>query len=177
MEKNLNSFEKKEHKPSSVVIDLMIENERNVFSMKLIFRSLGYLLITMLLNYIRKDYSLWIVWPLIIIQFSLYFSIFILCFSRVKVIGLNKYIAFFLLIVLTFIGRIENFEIIVIPLMMIIMLIVSYRNKRLSEESKLNLKNELKNENCKKSDSEVIDYDEIAKFVKSEYLNDEKEKT
>ncbi|MDO6852110.1 hypothetical protein Q4599_00855 [Cellulophaga lytica] len=137
-------IEKNKSEPSNVVKTLMLENERNVFSMKLIFRLIGYLLITILLNSIRQTSSLYIVWTLIIIQFLLYFSIFILCFNRSKVFGLNKNIAFIIFVLLAFLGRVESLEIIIFPLMAIIMLFLSYKNKKLSPAAEYHLLNNSK---------------------------------
>lgn len=128
---------KDDYKFSNVVPTLILENERNVFAYKLIFRSISYLLISILLNSIRQSTSPWIVWTLIIIQFSLYFSIFILCYKRISVCGLNKNISIILFVALAIIGRIENFEVVLIPLIVVIMLIISSLNKKLSPDSEL----------------------------------------
>lgn len=136
-EQKEDTSDKNDYKFSNVVPDLILENERNVFAYKLIFRSISYLLISILLNSIRQSTSLWILWSLIIIQFSLYFLIFILCYNRVKICGLNKNISFYLFLALAIIGRIENFEVVLIPLMVVIMLIVSSLNKKLSPNSEL----------------------------------------
>jgi len=110
--------------------------ENRLFWVKIIGSSVGYLLITLWLNNIRGTASLWFVWVLIIIQFALYFSIFISGYQRSKIFGLNKNLALVIFIILTVLGRINNWELVVIPLLVIVMLILSASNKRISEKGK-----------------------------------------
>ena len=75
-----------------------------------------------------------VVWVLIIIQFALYFSIFIAGYQRSKVFGLNKNIALVLFILLAVLGRVNDWELIIIPLLVVIMLVFSTKNKKVSEK-------------------------------------------
>ena len=86
------------------------------------------------LNSIRATASLWFIWVLIIIQFALYFSIFLTSYNRSKVLGLNKNVALILFIILAVLGRVNNWELIVIPLLVIVMLMFSARNKKVSQK-------------------------------------------
>jgi hypothetical protein len=112
---------------------LKIENRS--FWFRILASSIGYLAITLWLNSIRTTASLWFVWILIIIQFSLYFSIFITGYTRSKVFGLNKNIAWILFSVLAVLGRVNNWELIIIPLLVITMLILSARNRKMSSKA------------------------------------------
>ena len=112
---------------------LKIENRS--FWFRILASSLGYLVITLWLNSIRTTVSLWFVWILIIIQFSLYFSIFIAGYTRSTVFGLNKNIAWILFSVLAVLGRVNDWELIIIPLLVITMLVLSARNKKISSKA------------------------------------------
>ena len=112
----------------------MLKIENRMFWGKLIGSSIGYLLITLWLNSIRATASLWFVWVLIIIQFALYFSIFISGYQRSKVFGLNKNLALVLFIILAVLGKVNDWEMIVIPLLIVVMLAFSARNKKVSEK-------------------------------------------
>lgn len=82
-------------------------------------------------------------WLLIIIQFTLYFSIFITSYFRSKVFGLNNNIALILFTALAVLGRVENWELIILPLLIVTMLVLSARNKKISTEAQERfLKNE-----------------------------------
>ena len=112
----------------------VLKIENRMFWGKLIGSSIGYLLITLWLNSIRATASLWFVWVLIIIQFALYFSIFISGYQRSKVFGLNKNLALVLFIILAVLGKVNDWEMIVIPLLIVVMLAFSARNKKVSEK-------------------------------------------
>lgn len=107
--------------------------ENRLFWAKIIGSSIGYFLITLWLNNIRATASLWFVWVLIIIQFIFYFSIFISSYQRSKVLGLNKNLGVIIFIILTVLGRVNDWEIIIIPLLVVIMLVFSTRNKNISK--------------------------------------------
>ena len=112
----------------------VLKIENRMFWGKLIGSSIGYLLITLWLNSIRATASLWFVWVLIIIQFALYFSIFISGYQRSKVFGLNKNLALVLFIILVVLGRVNGWEMIVILLLIVVMLAFSARNKKVSKK-------------------------------------------
>lgn len=134
----LNNFTNMEKKSNITAHDFLknevLTMENRLFLAKIIGSSIGYLLITLWLNSIRATASLWFVWVLIIIQFTLYFSIFISGYQRSKVLGLNKNFGLIIFIILAVLGRVNDWELIVIPLLVIVMLIFSARNKRVSEK-------------------------------------------
>jgi hypothetical protein len=115
----------------------MLKIENRLFWGKIIGYSIGYLVITLWLNSIRAFWSLWLVWPLIIIQFALYFSIFIASYQRSIVFGLNKNFAFILFFILAVLGRINDWELLVIPVLVIVMLAFSATNKKISKEKQI----------------------------------------
>jgi len=97
---------------------------------------IGYIGITFWLNAIRATAPLWFVWVLIIVQFALYFSIFISSYRRAIGCGLNKNISLIIFIALAILGRVNDWEILVIPLTIIIMLIFSMKTKNVSDDKK-----------------------------------------
>ena len=114
----------------------VLKIENRLFLGKLLSSAIGYTLITLWLNSIRATASLWFVWALIIIQFALYFSIFITSYQRSKVFGLNKNFALIVFIILAVLGRVNDWEIIVIPATVIAMVVFSLINKKVSDHGK-----------------------------------------
>lgn len=96
----------------------------------------GYTGITFWLNAIRATAPLWFVWVLIIVQFALYFSIFISSYRRAIVCGLNKNISLIIFTALAVLGRVNDWEILVIPLAIIVILIFSMKTKNVSDDKK-----------------------------------------
>ena len=111
----------------------VLKIENRLFLGKLFGSAIGYALVTLGLNSIRATASLWIVWALIIIQSVLYFSIFIVSYQRSKVFGLSNNLALVISIVLAVLGRVNDLELVVIPLLVIVMFIFSVGNKRISK--------------------------------------------
>lgn len=102
---------------------------RNAFASNILSTLVFYTGVTLLLNNIRTSASLWIVWPLILIQLLLYFWIFVISSIRFKQVGYKRFnrVPFFILAIL---GRVENWEIVIIPSLIVIMLMLSARNSR-----------------------------------------------
>ena len=111
----------------------VLKMENRLFLGKLFGSAIGYALITLWLNSIRATASLWIVWVLIAIQFILYFSIFITGYQRSKVFGLNSTLALIIFVALAVLGRVNDWELVLIPLLVVVMLIFSFTNKKVSE--------------------------------------------
>lgn len=114
--------------------------ERRLFFGKVISIVIGYAGITLWLNAIRTTWPIGLVWVLIVIQFILYFSIFVTSYQRSKTLGLNENIGIVTFGVLAFLGRVNDWELLIIPLLVIIVLIFSARNKKASDEDE-SLKN------------------------------------
>jgi len=122
-----------ENKAREFLKNEVLKMENRLFWGKLLGSSIGYLLITLWLNSIRATASLWFVWVLIIIQFALYFSIFIVGLERSKVFGLSNAVALVVFTVLAVLGRVNDWEVIVVPLLVVVMLILSAMNKKVSK--------------------------------------------
>ena len=125
-----------ENKAHEFIKGEVIKMERNSFFVRIIAATIAYAGITYWLNAIRADAQLWFVWLLIIVQFALYFSIFIAGYRRAIVSGFNKNISFIIFVALAVLGRVNDWELVVIPLTVIVMLIVSARAKNVSETGK-----------------------------------------
>ena len=85
---------------------------------------ISYIGITFWLNAIRTTASLWFVWVLIIIQFILYCSIFSVSYTYYQRCGFNKWFSIIPFIILAGLGRVENWELFIIPTTIIAMIIL-----------------------------------------------------
>ena len=129
-----------ENKTKDFIKTEILKAERSLFLGKIISIFIGYVGITLWLNAIRATAWLWFVWVLIVIQFLLYFSIFFLNYTRALVIGLNKKLGFIFFVILAVLGRINNWELFIIPLLLVVMFIFSAKNNNVSDEKKYLLK-------------------------------------
>lgn len=115
--------------PSEFIKKIILQNERRIFAGKLLTIFVAYIGITLWLNSIRTNASLWFVWTLIIVQLALYCSIFYVSFYRAIICRL-KYSGW--IIGACFVlGRVNNWEIIILPALVVGMLILSARNKNI----------------------------------------------
>jgi len=114
----------------------VLKMERNSFAVRIISAALGYAGVTFWLNAIRANAQLWFVWVLIIVQFALYFSIFVAGYRRAIVCGFSKNVSFIVFVALTVLGRVNDWELAVIPLSVIVMLMVSARAKNVSDKGR-----------------------------------------
>lgn len=108
----------------------VLKVERRNFFVAILASFIGYTIITYLLNLIRATASLWLVWPLIFIQIILYISIFALSYRRLVLTGINNKIALLCAGCLLILGRINDWEHIVLPVTLVVMLIISQRIRR-----------------------------------------------
>lgn len=114
----------------------ILKTERRWFTIKILTITAGYTIITLWLNAIRQTAPLWFVWLLIIIQLTLYFLIFFVSYLRANVCGLNKNLSLILFATLTVLGRIiylYDWELLIIPILVISMLWISAKNKNISD--------------------------------------------
>ena len=114
----------------------VLKMERNSFFVRIIAAALAYAGISYWLNAIRADAPLWFVWLLIIVQFALYFSIFISSYRRAIVSGFNKNLSFIIFVALAVLGRVDDWELVVIPPTVIGMIIISARAKNVSDKGR-----------------------------------------
>lgn len=118
-----------EKQPSDFIKMETQKAERRIFFGKIISIVIGYAGITFWLNAIRATWPIWFVWVLIIVQLILYFSIFVSSYNRASAIGLNKTLGFIIFVALAVLGRVNDWELLIIPLLVVIMLIFSAKNK------------------------------------------------
>lgn len=124
------------NKAESFIKGEVLKMERNSFIITIIILGLVYTGTSIWLNSVRDTTPSWFLWVLIIIQFIFYFLIFITSFRRAIVCGLNNIASIFIFATLIVLGRINDWELIIIPLTIISMIIVSIKNKRVSNEKK-----------------------------------------
>ncbi len=91
----------------------------------------GYVGVTPWLNSIRQTAAVWFVWVLIAVQFCLFIAIFVACSLRAKQCGFRHT---WLIFVPLMLSRINDWELVVIPALAVIMLILSARNRNVSAE-------------------------------------------
>jgi uncharacterized membrane protein YhaH (DUF805 family) len=104
-----------------------LRKEKGSFIIKTIVTVLIYYGLSEWLNTIRATALNWFVWVLAITQILFYFLI---SYRRFKELGYNK--LSWIIVILAFVGRVENWEIIVIPLLVVVMFIFTFMNKNLS---------------------------------------------
>ena len=121
---------KTDNKTDLVIKLFTLQGDRNAYMSSMTLVVIGYAGITFWLNEIRENSSLWLVWMLIIIQLILYFSIFVISYQRAQLIGIKRF-GIIPFIILAILGRVENWEIFIIPLLLITMFLLSakYVNK------------------------------------------------
>lgn len=128
-------------KISEFAKNLIIKSENKIFIFSILMVVAGYVVITVWLNAIRAHTSLWFVWTLIIIQFILYFKIFVNSYRRYCVFGFDKKLGALIFTILAFLGRVNNLELWVIPLLLIVMIALSLRNNKISNEKNILFEN------------------------------------
>lgn len=120
---------------SQTALVFVLKMENRNFLGHVLSSAIGYLLITLWLNGIRTTAPIWIVWTLITVQLVLYVSIFFVAYQRSKVMGFNNTLTIIIFPLLAILGRVDNWEIIVIPVLLVVTIIFSARNKRISINS------------------------------------------
>lgn len=110
----------------------ILRAEKNIVIFRLFVCLAGYVGTTLWLNAIRQASALWFVWILIGLQFFFLISIFVVCSMRARQCG-HRHPYIWLLPIL-FLSRVENWELVVLPALVVIILIISERNQQVSSE-------------------------------------------
>lgn len=126
-------MEHQEIQVNSFVEKEAIKIENSMFIGKMIACSIAYLVVMFLLTQFRATAPIVLLWAMIAVQFFLYFSFFVMSYKRSIIFGLNKTLALVIFVILAIAGRVETWEVAILPLVVIIMIILSVRNKKLSE--------------------------------------------
>lgn len=87
-----------------------------------------YVAVTYWLDSVRSTAPSWLLWTLILVQFALYVSYFIKSHNFAIVRGFNQYISLVVFVILACLGRVNDWEIVIIPLAVIIALVVSRKS-------------------------------------------------
>jgi len=110
----------------------VLRAEKNAFIFRLFLVLAGYVGTTLWLNAIRQSAALWFVWVLIVPQLLFYLSIFVVCSMRAKQCGYRH--AFWLILVPCIASRVNDWELVLIPATVVIMLVLSERNQKISAQ-------------------------------------------
>jgi len=102
-----------------------IQNSPKKFSaLRLIAYLVGYFLLSVGLNSIRATAPISLVWIMIAIQFVLYALVFVYGYSRFNGPSTIEKLGWFITIAVAVLGRINNWEIIILPLFVTAMIIL-----------------------------------------------------
>jgi hypothetical protein len=112
----------------------ILKMENAAFWGQIISLCVFYLITSLLLNYVRASAAPWVLWPLIAIQLLQYFFIFIRCYQRSIILGLNRAVAAALFLSVMVAGRVENWETVIIPVTVAMLLFFSAKSKNVSAE-------------------------------------------
>ena len=115
---------------TELITNDVLRTEKNILIFRLLITVGGYVGITLWLNAIRQTASAWCVWFLIGIQIFLFLTIFVVCSLRLRQCGKHAWWLWLPLIL----SRVSNWEVVVIPVTMIVTLILSELNKNVSKE-------------------------------------------
>lgn len=107
-----------------------LREEKRFFIIKTTITILVYIGLSSWLNAVRTTAPIWFVWVLAIIQILFYFLIFLISYNRLKECGYKK--LSYIIILLAILGRFENWEIIFIPILVILMFSLTFFNNTLS---------------------------------------------
>lgn len=109
----------------------LLRIERRVFAGKLLVGTFGYVGVTLWFNAVRQTAAISLVWVLIALQLACFFVIFVVCWRRAQQCGFRHT---WLMIVPLILSRINDWELVILPALMVIMLILSARNRHVSAE-------------------------------------------
>jgi hypothetical protein len=125
----MDALNKNQEEPHPIIKNEWLKLQRNTYTIKIFSNLAGYVAVTLWLNSIRATASLWLVWILIVAQLILYVLIFSISYLRLQECGLKR--LGLIVFVLFILGRVENWEILAIPITIAFTLIISFRNKTL----------------------------------------------
>jgi hypothetical protein len=114
-----------------VITDEVLRMQHRAFIWRLVLTIAAYVGVTFWLNSIRQTAAVWFVWALIVFQLFFFISIFVVCSLRARQCG---YRHTWLLFIPLFLSRIDNWEVVVIPALAVVMTILSIRNRKVSPE-------------------------------------------
>jgi len=118
------------NRATEIITREILRAEKNLFIFRLFLTVACYVGITLWLNTVRQTISAWLLWTFIAIQLFLFFTIFVVSYLRLWQCRTPSWWLWIPLIL----SRINNWEILAIPATLIVMLILSERNKHVSRE-------------------------------------------
>ena len=133
------------NRATEIITREILRAEKNLFIFRLFLTVACYVGITVWLNAIRQTASTWLLWTLIVLQLFFFLTIFVVSSLRLRQCKTPSWWLWLPLIL----SRINNWEVVAIPATIVVMLILSERNKHVSPERQHLLPSD------KKTDSEV----------------------
>lgn len=112
-----------------IITHEVLRAEKNLFILRIFLIVIAYVGITFWLNAVRLTVATWLLWTLIAFQLFLFLTIFVVSSLRLR----QCRIASWWLLILLVLSRINDWEILAIPATIIVMLIISERNKHVSQ--------------------------------------------
>ena len=109
----------------------VLRMERRFFVVRFLGALGAYTVVTIWLNAIRQTVSTGILWGLILLQSVLFISVFVVSFGRLRQCGRKHQWLLFIPLVLS---RINDWEVVVLPVLALIMLFLSARNTTVAAE-------------------------------------------
>ena len=110
----------------------VLRTEHRAFVLCFLLTIAAHVGTTLWLNSIRQTAALWFVWVLIVVQLFFFLTIFVMCSLRLKQCGFRHR---WLLFIPLFLSRVENWQIVVIPVLALCMIILSARNRNVAPEN------------------------------------------
>ncbi len=104
------------------------------FIFRLLFTIGAYVGVTFWLNAIRQTAAIWFVWVLIAAQLFLFITIFVVCSLRAKECGFRHT---WLLFIPLLLSRVNNWEVVIIPALAVVMFLLSARSRNVPPKYQL----------------------------------------
>lgn len=118
------------NRAAEVITREILRAEKNIFMLRVAVAAGSYLGISLWLNAIRQTVSAWVLWLLVGLQLFLFLTIFVICSLRMRQCQKPRWWLWFPLLL----SRINNWEVVAIPATIIVTLVLSERNKYVSQQ-------------------------------------------
>ena len=118
------------NRAAEIVTREVLRAEKNLFILRMFLTVIAYVGITFWLNAVRQTVAAWLLWTLIAVQLFLFLTIFVMSSLRLRQCRLASW---WLWVPLA-LSRINDWEIVAIPATIIVMFIMSERNKHVSQD-------------------------------------------
>lgn len=108
----------------------VLRAEKNIFIFRMLLTVVTYVGVTFWLNAVRQTVATWLLWTLIAVQLFLFLTIFVVGSLRLRQCRIASWWLWIPLVL----SRINDWQILAIPATIIVILIISERNKLVSQD-------------------------------------------